>query len=156
MPVRSAVSSAAQASRKLIRSRGLLHSRPPRRIAGIDGAGREFELLAGVHVLEARLLGIVHDRNVSSPDPIRVLERALERAARELELGGEAGAACLAGELERGEVRRLCVAVGERDQEVDDVGRGRLLRRRQQDPLDARGEADAGVGCPPSCSIRRS
>ena len=109
-----------------------------------------------VHVLEARLLAVVHDRNVASLDPICVLERALERAAGELELRGQPGAARLAREFERGQMRRPILAIGERDQQVDDVGRGRLLRRRQQDPLEPAAQPMPGVGCPPSCSISRS
>ncbi len=50
--------------------------------------------------LSSTLLVCAHDRNVPGADPVGLLEDALDRAARQFEPRGVAGAAGVGGELE--------------------------------------------------------
>src|SRR4051812_32681286 len=103
---------------------------------GDDGLRVELLLLAALHVLQERAV-LAEERDVAGAEAAGLLELALARAARQLELDVEARAARLGGERERDDVGAGDVEVGDR----------LALRRRlggQQQALDARGPADAG------------
>ncbi len=92
-------------------------------------------LIARLHVLQPGRTVLADDRHVAGADPVGVPELALQRPAGELELRLEPGAARLNRQLER---RARALAIADRDVQVDELGRGRELARRQQYPLDPR------------------
>src|SRR3984885_11342798 len=95
-------------------------------------------LVARLHVLQPRRTVLTDDGHVARADPVGVPELALERAAGQLELGLEAGAPRLERELEAG---AGTLWLGQRHEQVDQVGARRRLARGEEHPLDA--------GCPP-------
>ena len=152
---RSAVELAAPGVAVAVRARRVLHSsRPPRRIAGITSADGGVVLLAGLHVLERGDAVVADDRHVPGADAVGVLELPLQRAAGQLELRLQPGAARLDGQLER---RPRAVALGERDEQVDELA-ARAGARRAASSIRSTPAAqpDAGVGGPSSSSIRPS